>query len=316
MGHLNSETEEVLAAIGKIALIYERMNFDQINVNPLSIEQKKILKRAIQMLLDQKSMGQDDLMKLGSATLWSEIGLVASRLMWMDDAILFHQISLLHDPTDGLTWYNLGILFEDQKRYEEAEEAYGTALKHDPTDGSTWYNLGVLLQEQQQYEEAEKAYRRALKLDPTFTQVWYNLGNLLDDQKRYEEAEEAYRTALKHDPTYVKVLYNLGILLKGQKRYVEAEEAHRTALNLDQQINESWKKVEEPYRTALASDPSDVNALYNLACLFGLRTLSVESCKYLKRALSLDLKYKEMAQSDSKFDSIRRAPCFRQLIGL
>ncbi len=312
LGHLNSETKKILVAICEIGLIYERRAFHQIDVNILSAEQKRIMKRVIQLFIDKKLK---DLTKFGSATLWSRIGLVASSLRWIDDAILFHQIALSQDPTDGDTWYNLGVLLQDQQQYEEAEKAYRRSLKLDPTNGSTWYNLGILLDDQQRYEEAEKAYRRSLKHDPTFYCAWYNLGILLDDQQRYKETEKAYRKALKHDPTYVKAWYNLGTLLKGQKRYAEAKEIHRTALKLDRQKKESWEKAEEQYRAALVINPSDANTLYKLAWLFGLRHRSVESCQYLKRAISLDPKYKEMAQSDFKFDSIRKTPCFQQLIG-
>ena len=116
------------------------------------------------------------------------------------------------EPHDAKTWFNLGLDYEDQKRYDEAEKAYKTALELDASHSVVWYNLGIIYQDQERYDEAEKAYKKVLELDASNSDVWLNLGTAFQEQKRYEEAEKAYKKALELDASDSTVWYNLACL--------------------------------------------------------------------------------------------------------
>ena len=66
-------------------------------------------------------------------------------------------------------------------------------------------NLGLVLEEQGKYEEAEAMHRRALKArekvlgleHPSTLDSVNNLGLVLEDQGKHEEAEAMYRRALE-----------------------------------------------------------------------------------------------------------------------
>jgi tetratricopeptide (TPR) repeat protein len=107
---------------------------------------------------------------------------------------------------------NLGMLFQDQGKYTEAEKLFTEALAarrrqlgddHPSTLGSM-NNLCVLYKQQGKYTEAEEllkerlaARRRQLGDDHPSTRIsMNNLGRLYQDQRKYAEAEELLTEAL------------------------------------------------------------------------------------------------------------------------
>jgi Tfp pilus assembly protein PilF len=56
---------------------------------------------------------------------------------------------------------------------------------------------------------------------------------------------------------------------------------------------------------------SDRLALYNKACCYGVQNQDERASKCLKRAIDLDAKYRDMAKTDTDFDSLREAIPFR-----
>lgn len=136
----------------------------------------------------------------------------------------------------GLLWFVEGSALQDQKRYDEAIQAYHKALA-DPyydSPGQAWYNLGDALEEKGNSDEAIRAYHKALEdvTDEAPGPVWNNLGIVLERKGEYEEAAKAYHKALE-TPNYETpgtALYNLGSLLAKKGEYDQAITTLRKAL--------------------------------------------------------------------------------------
>ena len=80
------------------------------------------------------------------------------------------------------------------------------------------YNdLGILYQEQKRFDEAESQYCRAMEADPREPVYPRNLGDLSGELKRSEEAEQWYRKALEIDANHAPAYNDLGILYQEQK---------------------------------------------------------------------------------------------------
>jgi len=158
----------------------------------------------------------------------------------------------------AMTLNNLGILFSDQNRQEDARTAYEEALKirrelaarnpetYLPYVATTLNNLGVLFRAQNRQEDARTAYEEALKTYrelaarnpetylPDVAMTLNNLGVLLSDQNRQEDARTAYEEALKtyrelaarnpetYLPYVATTLNNLGVLYAVQSHFEEA----------------------------------------------------------------------------------------------
>lgn len=58
--------------------------------------------------------------------------------------------------------FNLGLIFENDKNYEEAKKYYLMAIKLG--DLNSIVNLGILYDNEENYEEAKKYYLMAIKL--------------------------------------------------------------------------------------------------------------------------------------------------------
>ncbi|KAK2591966.1 hypothetical protein QQS21_010338 [Conoideocrella luteorostrata] len=153
------------------------------------------------------------------------------------------------DEDLGWASHNLGCLFADQGKLQEAEEMYLRALRGNEKASLTLSianNLGLLYADQGRLQEAEEMYLKALRgnekawgPDHTSTlNTVNNLGLLYADQGKLQEAEEMYLRALQgkekawgpdHTST-LNTVNNLGLLYADQGKLQEAEEMYVRAL--------------------------------------------------------------------------------------
>jgi predicted TPR repeat methyltransferase len=99
-------------------------------------------------------------------------------------------------PNDARVHYNLGLLFSDLGRPQEALTAYDTALGLDPTDAKIHNNRGSMLQVIGRLPEAGNAFQRALDLRPDLDYPYINLGQLREQQGDLTGALEIYDLAI------------------------------------------------------------------------------------------------------------------------
>jgi len=101
----------------------------------------------------------------------------------------------------GETFLQIGTLFADAKRYDEAAEALSMSSEFWPNSPRTFNNLGEVFRRTKQFEKAKTAYVRAVSLDPQYADAHYNLGILYDNHLRdRSQAANHYRQYLDLDP--------------------------------------------------------------------------------------------------------------------
>ena len=83
---------------------------------------------------------------------------------------------------------DLGVLYENEGRLEDAAWAYQHAVWRDPRYGQAYVNLGNVLREQGKLDQARLRYRQAMALDPdgfeaanNFADLCAEEGQLLDE---------------------------------------------------------------------------------------------------------------------------------------
>ncbi len=173
---------------------------------------------------------------------------------------------------------------------ELLEEDYQTPSAR----ASLLFELGTLLVAAKEYEAAITSYDQALKIKPDYHQAWYNRGYALNNLGRTEEAIASYDQALKFKPDLHKAWYNRGNALSDLGRIEEAIAS---------------------YDQALKFQPDDTSAFYNKACCYALQGHVEQAIENLQQAINLSPdKYREMAKTDSDFDSIREDKRFEELI--
>lgn len=88
------------------------------------------------------------------------------------------------------TQINLGRLYAELGKTDDAEVCFRAALDNNPNDPTAVYNLGVVAQDRGADGDAVQLYRQALELDPQFAEAHYNLATIFD---RTGEAQAAIR---------------------------------------------------------------------------------------------------------------------------
>ena len=172
------------------------------------------------------------------------------------------------DRSIGVTYHNLGLLYDSCMRYDEACESNELSLgkrvilasRNGGVDeeylASTYLNMGSLYKKMYRYEESMEYSLRALEIfkklsvnDPESNE-WYipvcisSLCDVYMELERYEEAEAQAAAALeinkrlaeenpeKHDFNLANTYHDFGNLFFRTKRYPQAEEMFRSALGI------------------------------------------------------------------------------------
>ena len=95
-------------------------------------------------------------------------------------------INYVENAEDGWKENNIGIIYDNQEKYDLAEKYYLMAI--DKGYENAMCNLGFLYYNQEKYDLAEKYYLMAIEKGNE--DAMCNLGNLYYDQEKYELAEK------------------------------------------------------------------------------------------------------------------------------
>ena len=127
-----------------------------------------------------------------------------------------------------------------------------------------------------------------------FSAVDYFLTGLAHDElQQYKAALADYGRALALNPEDARAYNNRGNTHRNLQDYAAALADYGRALELN---------------------PEYASAYYNTACTYALQSQVEDACTWLQKAIARDEKYRQMARTDSDFDSIRAVPCFQALV--
>ena len=226
--------------------------------------------------------------------------------------LTWQQTRIYHDPetlwrdtlaNNSAAWLahnNLGVVLEDQGKWDQAEAHYDRALQINPNHADAHINLANILTARGKWNPAMVHYQEALRLSPQSAAVHFNLGNLLTAREEWDEAVAQYQQALQLKPDYAEACNNLGNALASQGRLPEAIRSYERALRFKPDYSEAhnnWanalarqKKLPqaiEHYERALSFKADYAEAHYNLGvALVGQQKLE-EAIYHFRRVLQL-----------------------------
>ena len=130
------------------------------------------------------------------------------------------------------THSDLGVLYFQTERLDEAAEQFSAALALNPNLAAAISNLGSVRNKQGKLEESMTLFRRALEVDPAYGMARANLANALFKQgedlfkaQKWEAALLPLREALTVSPQATQALFYVGFASYNLKRYADAVDA-------------------------------------------------------------------------------------------
>ena len=150
---------------------------------------------------------------------------------------------------DSEPLHELGVLYADSGRVDEALQAFEKAVELDPESARDWNNLGFLQFSAQIHDEAVISLRRAVSIDSTQARYRVNLAFALFATDKSNESLRILRSTLpKADAHYNFAVVNelAGDTIKANEHYLIAldanpnhQEARDAVARLEESIEES-----------------------------------------------------------------------------
>lgn len=156
---------------------------------------------------------------------------------WRNDENLYRS-GIAVNPSKA--WSNLGNVLKAQGKTADAEHAYTKSIEH-KSSADTWYNLGLLHQEQKRYKESAECYQQATALRARFVLPFLNLAIVLDDMGSKEKAldilshatqinGEGLKDPKQHEHGVAAAKFHRGRILTELNRLDEAVEVYYDAV--------------------------------------------------------------------------------------
>ena len=198
---------------------------------------------------------------------------------------------------------NLGQAYLLTGRAAEAQRVLEQAQNLQPDSSRALYLLAQALSDQQKDIDALELLVRARKLAPKDTNIVFLMARLSMKQSFFEDAIELLNQGLKIDPRRADFYAALGESYFTVGKVEKAMENFKTLITLDpsptsyafmglcyRHLNQ-YDDAKSYFNKALAGDPRNLPALFNLGLIARKQQDNVEAEKYLRRALAIDPNY-------------------------
>ena len=139
---------------------------------------------------------------------WSNLGDAHRAVGNLDDALRCYHESLSLSPTYEVARNNLGNALKTAGRLNEAAVQYDLAVRSsvgsqgEHGSAAMWANLGAVYMEQDKLQDALWAYGNATLANPAYAAAYSNMGRIYEDQGLIETALVHFRRAYELEPSH------------------------------------------------------------------------------------------------------------------
>lgn len=220
----------------------------------------------------------------------------------------------------------LAILLVDSGFAKEGAQHLLYLSKKFPEDNELFYNLGIAYEKQKMFNEAEQAYKHAIGLVPQKLDAVYNLGLVYIELKKFDEAIQCFEQVLKNDVNDSNSYFNLGICCLKKNDIVNAMMNFQNTLDLnDEDLYAHFYTgnilkdmgdldgAKEHFERVIEISPDYSWAYYNLASISFETEDYEQTILYLKKTIELNpkdevayLNYSKVLVKMGLFDDARQ----------
>lgn len=129
--------------------------------------------------------------------------------------------------TQGIEAYQAGD-------YAAAERAFQEVLNQEPYSSEAMLNLGNVYFQDERFQEAEALWLKAVRINPMEDKAYLNLGNLYYSRESYQKAVDYWKIFQKLHPEHATIHLNLGLAYEALCRMFEAFQYYNRFLALQQ----------------------------------------------------------------------------------
>ncbi|MBM3299858.1 MAG: tetratricopeptide repeat protein, partial [Deltaproteobacteria bacterium] len=268
-----------------------------------------------------------------SAYLFNNRGLICWKMGKIDQAKRDFLESIHLDSTNGDPYFNIGLIYFDECDFGRALYYLRRAVDINPLDSQFITELGHLYLELEREDEALRLFQRAFENDPGDAQVDFHLGHYFLYKKRQpRDAVKYYRQGLEKDPYDQFALADLALahwILGNKRKTLEIHNIIQKCSNLMPYtvsrlvyLNMEMGDYESAliyYRKALSqNDPFEPEWLhYNAALAYAQTGRSKQALDILDLAVKAGGEAViRKALSEKALEQLKRMPDFKKLIKL
>lgn len=274
---------------------------------------KKGLKAAEQILRKHANHGDTQAMK----------ALILSNQGKSDEAFELCKVALKNAMKSHVCWHVYGLLYRQQKNYEEAIKAYRFALRLDPDSQQIQRDLALLQMQMRDYPGYVQSRRQMLQARPGLRQNWTALAiglHLSEDLTGAEDVLHRYEESLRQTPSRSDMEHAEAVLYKNAiiaeegdvtRALEHLDSIKRTALDqtaikemrADYLLRLDRKEeAEKAYRALLKRNPEHRDYYDGLEKALGLDRSKKEDHEKLGQM------YHSCAEQSDRIDAARRIP--------
>ncbi|KAJ5596707.1 N-terminal acetyltransferase A complex subunit n.t1.c1 [Penicillium hetheringtonii] len=181
--------------------------FRQVVRNFEQKQYKKGIKTADQVLRKNPKHGDTQAMK----------ALIMSHLGQLEEAFVLAKEALRNDMKSHICWHVYGLLYRQEKNYEEAIKAYRFALRLDPDSQPIQRDLALLQMQMRDFQGYIQSRTSMLQVRPAIRQNWTALAiahHLSGDLAEAEKVLTTYEDTLKDTPPVADMEHSEACLYK------------------------------------------------------------------------------------------------------
>ena len=147
-----------------------------------------------------------------------------------------------------------GLAAEQKGELAQAIKDYEAAAKANPLDMLAYYDLGVVYQQQKNLPAASTAYQKALLINPKYQPAMFNLA-ILDTPSQPATAVSLYNQLLAINSRDANVQFNLGLLLEQLGNSKDGKSDVAAAIKLNPALASRLPASQRPGTTATTTAP-------------------------------------------------------------